>query len=135
MTDRLSTGETLVEFLLADTDLADKTERRIWAGSPYPPKGSDYKPNDGSAICFTVVSGVDDETDLLRHERVQFKCYAETSAEADILAGVLHAALNNGRSAKVKWARRTITPREMVEPESGWTFSLVQYTVMVHQEE
>lgn len=132
---RISTDATVVAFLLADADLMELTEQRIWGGVSTPPRGADYNPASGAAICLQTISGVDDYTDLLRHERVQFKCYAASRAEADALAGVLHGALQGKRTSKNKWARRTITPRVLAEPETGWIFAFTQYSVMIHQEE
>ena len=100
-----------------------------------PPRGSDYKPADGAAICLQVASGSDDYTDLLRHDLVQFKCYASTRAKADVLAGVLHGALQGKRTEKMKWARRVTTSRVLAEPETGWIYAFTQYATMIHQEE
>lgn len=132
---RVSTDETVVAFLLTDDALEALVETRIWGGISTPPRGANYNPSEGAAICLQTVSGVDDYTDLMRHDRVQFKCYANSRADADILAGVLHNALQNGRTGKMKWARRTLTARVMAEPETGWTFAFTQYSIMVHQEE
>lgn len=132
---RVSTEATLVTFLLADVLLTGLTAQRIWGGVSSPPRGSDYKPSDGEAICLQVASGRDDYTDLLRHELVQFKCYARTRAKADVLAGVLHGALQGKRNEKMKWARRTTTSRVLAEPETGWIFAFTQYATMIHQEE
>lgn len=131
---RLSTNTVLVEYLLTVGALTTLTSTRIWGGSPFPPRGADYKPSDGEAICLNVVAGADDYTDLLRHEMVQFKCYAPTRVEADTLAGVLHEALENKQTAKIKWARRVQTHRSLIEPDTEWIFSLAQYGVMVRQE-
>ena len=132
---RLSTDAIVVELLLADDGLMELTERRIWGGISSPPRGADYKPSDGAAICLQTVSGADDYTDLLRHELVQFKCYAGSRAEADTLAGVLHTALQGERTAKMKYARRITTSRVLAEPDTGWIFAFTQYAIMVHQEE
>jgi len=132
---RVSTDATVVAFLLTDVDLEALVETRIWGGISTPPRAANYNPASGAAICLQTISGVDDYTDLLRHERVQFKCYANTRAEADELAGVLHGALQSGRTGKMKWARRTITPRVLAEPETGWIFAFTQYSIMIHQEE
>ena len=132
---RVSTDQTIVAFLLADTNLPKSVATRIWGGTSTPPKAAEYNPSDGGAICLQTISGVDDYTDLLRHERVQFLCYAKSAAEADILAGVLHTALQNKRTSKIKWARRTLTPRILQDPETRWTYTFVQYSIMVHQEE
>lgn len=132
---RISTDATLVTFLLANESLTEVTEQRIWGGSPFPPKSSNYNPSVGGAICLQTIAGSDDYTDLLRHERVQFKCYAETRAKADDLAGVLHSALNNQRTTRLKWARRIQTARVLSEPDTGWVFAFVEYAAMIHQEE
>ena len=100
-----------------------------------PPRSADYKPSAGAAICLQTIAGSDDYTDLLRHEQVQFKCYAATRAEADALAGVLHGALQSARAGTIKWARRTITARVLAEPETEWIFAFTQYAIMIHQEE
>jgi hypothetical protein len=132
---RVSTDEKIVEFLLDDADLEALVETRIWGGISMPPRGADYKPSVGGAICLQTISGVDDYTDLMRHERVQFKCYAATRAEADALAGVLHGALQSARAGTIKWARRTTTARVLAEPDTGWIFAFTQYAIMIHQEE
>ena len=132
---RLSTEATVVAFLLTDVALEALTSTRIWGGVSSPPRGADYKLSVGEAICLMTVSGTDDYTDLLRHELVQFKCYAPSRAEADVLAGVLHNALQGQFTSKIKWARRTTTSRLLTEPETGWPFAFVQYAIMVHQEE
>ena len=132
---RISTDQTVVAFLLEDATLELKVETRIWAGTSTPPKGAEYNPSQGGAICLQTISGADDYTDLLRHESVQFLCYAGSAAEADILAGVLHTALQNKRTSKIKWARRTLTSRVLQDPETRWTYAFVQYSIMVHQEE
>ena len=132
---RVSTDEKVVEFLLTDTDLEALVETRIWGGVSMPPRSADYKPATGAAICLQTISGADDYTDLLRHELVQFKCYAATRAKADILAGVLHGALQNKRTGTMKWARRTTTARVLAEPDTEWIFAFTQYKIMIHQEE
>lgn len=132
---RVSTDEKVVAFLLLDVDLEALVESRIWGGISTPPRGADYKPADGPAICLQTISGVDDYTDLLRHERVQFKCYAGSRSDADQLAGVLHTALQGERTSDIMWARRTTTARVMAEPETGWVFAFTQYSIMIHQEE
>ena len=132
---RVSTDATVVAHLLTDADLEVLVETRIWGGISTPPRAANYDATVGEAICLQTVSGVDDYTDLLRHDRVQFKCYAESRADADVLAGVLHGALQNGRTGKMKWARRTLTARVMAEPETGWIFAFTQYAIMIHQEE
>lgn len=132
---RVSTDQTVVTFLLTDEPLEALVESRIWGGCSTPPAAANYKPSDGGAICCLTIVGRDDYTDLLRHEQVQFKCYADTPANADILAGALHTALQNQRATNIKWARRTITPRVLREPDTDWPFALAQYAVMVHQEE
>jgi len=131
---RVSTDATLVAFLLADEPLTNLTGQRIWGGVSSPPRGVDYKPDQGGAICLMTAAGRDDYTDLLRHELVQFKCYAKTRAKADTLAGVLHGALQNKRNEKMKWARRTTTSRVLAEPETGWVYAFTQYATMIHQE-
>jgi hypothetical protein len=131
---RNSTDATVVAFLLANEALTATCEQRIWGGCSVPPPGADYKPSDGGAICLQTVTGRDEETDLLRHEQVQFKCYSDTPANADILAGVLHGALQNQRSTRMKWARRSTTPRVLLEPETEWPYAFTQYAIMVHQE-
>lgn len=135
MTDPLSTDQLVVAFLLEDAPLERRVEARIWGGTSTPPKGAEYNPSDGGAICLQVVSGVDDYTDLLRHERVQFLCYDKSSAEADSLSRILHIALQNKRTGTIKWARRTLTPRVLTDPETRWVYAFVQYSIMVHQEE
>lgn len=132
---RVSTDAKVVEFLLTDADLEALVETRIWGGVSMPPRSADYKPSVGAAICLQTITGVDDDTDLLRHERVQFKCYAATRAEADTLAGVLHGALQNQRTGTMKWARRTLTARVLAEPDTEWIFAFTQYAIMIHQEE
>ena len=132
---RVSTDATVVAFLLEDADLGLLVETRIWGGISTPPRAANYNPASGAALCLQTMTGVDDYTDLLRHERVQFKCYADTRAEADELAGVLHGALQGESTANMMWARRTITPRVLAEPETGWIFAFTQYSIMVHQEE
>ncbi len=131
---RVSTDATLVAFLLADEPLTNLTGQRIWGGVSSPPRGADYNPTKGEAICLMTATGRDDYTDLLRHELVQFKCYAKTRAKADTLAGVLHGALQNNRSEKMKWARRTTTSTVLAEPETGWIYAFTQYATMIHQE-
>lgn len=132
---RLSTDAVIVAFLLEDEALNGLTEQRIWGGVTYPPRGADYKLSDGGAICFKTVSGIDDYTDLLRHDRVQFKCYAASRAKADALSGVLHEALQNKSTSVIKWARRTLTPSIIIEPDTDWPFAFCQYSIMVNQEE
>jgi hypothetical protein len=132
---RVSTDEKIVEFLLDDADLEALVETRIWGGISMPPRGANYKPPAGAAICLQTISGADDYTDLMRHEQVQFKCYAATRADADVLAGVLHGALQSQRTGTMKWARRTITARVLAEPDTGWIFAFTQYAIMIHQEE
>ena len=132
---RISTDATVVAFLLTDAPLRVLVGLRIWGGISSPPRGADYKPSEGGAICIQTVSGGDDYTDLLRHELVQFKCYAESRAKADTLAGVLHTALQGSVTSKMKWARRTTTSRVLAEPDTGWIFAFTQYAIMVHQEE
>ena len=132
---RVSTDATVVEFLLTDADLEALVESRIWGGISTPPRAANYDTTIGAAICLQTIAGADDYTDLLRHEQVQFKCYAASRAKADILAGVLHGALQNKRTGKIKWARRTTTARVMAEPETGWIFAFTQYAIMIHQEE
>lgn len=132
---RVSTDAEVVEFLLTDADLEALVEGRIWGGISTPPRGANYDPATGAAICLQTIVGSDDYTDLLRHELVQFKCYAATRAEADTLAGVLHGALQSQRTGTMKWARRTTTARVMAEPETGWIFAFTQYAIMIHQEE
>lgn len=132
---RISTDQTVVAFLLEDVTLELKVETRIWGGTSTPPKGAEYNPSQGGAICVQTIVGRDDYTDLLRHEQVQFLCYDKSDAEADILAGVLHSALQNERTSKIKWARRTLTPRVLRDSETRWTYAFVQYSIMVHQEE
>jgi hypothetical protein len=132
---RVSTDAEVVEFLLADVELEALVETRIWGGVSMPPRGANYKPSKGAAICLQSIGGRDDYTDLLRHEPVQFKCYAASRAKADDLAGVLHGALQGERTSNMMWARRTITPRVLAEPETEWIFAFTQYSVMIHQEE
>jgi hypothetical protein len=132
---RLSTDAVIVALLLDDEALTNLTALRIWAGVTYPPRNANYKLSDGEAICLKTVSGIDDYTDLMRHDRVQFKCYAASRAKADTLAGVLHEALQNKRTATLKWARRTLTPSIIIEPETDWPYAFCQYSIMVHQEE
>ena len=132
---RVSTDAEVVEFLLDDADLEVLVETRIWGGVSTPPRSANYKPLAGAAICLQTIAGADDYTDLMRHEQVQFKCYAATRAKADALAGVLHGALQNQRTGTMKWARRTITARVLAEPETGWIFAFTQYAIMIHQEE
>ena len=132
---RISTDQIVVAFLLEDPALPESVATRIWGGTSTPPKGAEYNPSDGGAICVQTISGADDYTDLLRHESVQFLCYAKSDAEADILAGVLHTALQNKRTSKIKWARRTLTPRVLSDPETRWSYAFVQYSIMIHQEE
>jgi len=131
---RVSTDATIVAFLLDDAALGALVEGRIWGGSVFPPRGANYNPSQGPAICLQNYSGVDDYTDLLRHDRVQFKCYAASPANADSLAGVLHGALQSERTKDMMWARRTITARVLTEPDTGWVFAFVQYSIMIHQE-
>ena len=131
---RLSTDANLVEILLAYEPLTNLTGQRIWGGVSEPPRGADYKPPKGAAVCLQTITGTDDYTDLLRHELVQVNCYAETRAKADTLAGVLHIVLQNTVTAKMKWARRTLTPRVLAEPETGWIYAFTQYATMIHQE-
>ena len=132
---RVSTDATVVAFLLTDVDLEALVETRIWGGISTPPRAANYNPSSGAAVCLQTISGADDYTDLLRHEQVQFKCYANTRADADELAGVLHGALQGERTANMMWARRTITPRVLAEPDTGWIFAFTQYSIMIHQEE
>ena len=132
---RVSTDATVVALLLDDVDLGALVERRIWGGSVFPPKEANYNPSQGPAICLQNYSGVDDYTDLLRHDQVQFKCYAKSPADADALAGVLHGALQGERTTDMMWARRTITTRVLREPDTGWVFAFVQYSIMIHQKE
>lgn len=131
---RQSTDAAVVEVLLASAALTSVVGQRVWGGSPLPPKAANYDPSQGGAVCAQTIAGRDDYTDLLRHDQVQFKCYAETRAEADTLAGTLHSALQNVRTAKFKWARRMLTARILSEPDTGWIYAFVQYAVMTHQE-
>ena len=132
---RISTDETVVAFLLTDGPLRALVGLRIWGGISSPPRGADYNPSDGGAICVQTIAGSDDYTDLLRHESVQFKCYESSRAKADILAGTLHEILQNQVTSKIKWARRTLTARVLAEPDTGWIFAFTQYRIMIHQEE
>jgi len=132
---RVSTDAEVVEFLLDDAPLEVLVETRIWGGVSMPPRSADYNPSSGAAICLQSIGGRDDYTDLLRHEPIQFKCYAASRAKADALAGVLHEALQGERTSNIMWARRTITPRVLAEPETGWILAFTQYSVMIHQEE
>ena len=132
---RVSTDAKVVEFLLDDADLELLVATRIWGGVSMPPRAANYNPATGAAICLQTIAGTDDYTDLMRHELVQFKCYAATRAKADTLAGVLHGALQSARAGTIKWARRTTTARVLAEPETEWIFAFTQYAIMIHQEE
>lgn len=125
MMAELNETKVIVDYLIAATLLGT----RIYGDTDVPP--STYKPSDGACVCFKVRGGsADDESDAVKEVSVQFKVYASDSPTARSAARTLHGILQNARSIKILTARREIQPVTLEEPENGWIYALVFYSVM-----
>jgi len=118
--------KTLVDFLLA---AGGGLTNRIYGDTDVPP--SDYTPAAGPCICLVVRGGdADDESDAVKECSFQFKVYGPDRPTARAEARKLHAVLQNAKSSIIKNARRETQPVTLEEPENGWIFALVFYSVL-----
>lgn len=121
----LNESKTLVDYLIAASLIVD----RVYADTDEPP--NTYVPNDGACICLKVRGGeVDDESDAVKECSFQFKIYAVDKPTARSQARALHGVLQNAKSSKILNARRETQPVTLSEPENGWLYVLVYYSVM-----
>lgn len=116
----------VVDYLLAAAVLGT----RIYGDTDVPPSG--YKPSDGPCLCLKVRGGEpDDESDAVKEVSVQFKVYAADSPTARSTTRTLHGVFQNAKNGKILTARRETQPVTLDEPENGWIYALVFYSVMV----
>jgi hypothetical protein len=117
--------KTLVDYLLSIAALTTL----VYGDTDVPP--STYVPNAGPCVCLKVRGGAeDDESDAVKECSFQFKIYAVDGPTARAEARKLHAALQNARTHTIKNARRETQPVTLEEPENGWIFVLMFYSVL-----
>lgn len=94
-----------------------------------PPAG--YTPADGIGICFKVRGGLDDDSGVVMDPSFQFKIYGADEVAARAAARTLHDNFEGKADRNVMAVRREALPVTLKEPETGWTYVLVFYKVMV----
>lgn len=118
--------KTLVDYLLA---AGGGLTTRIYGDTDVPP--NTYAPADGACICLKVRGGPeDDESDAVKECSFQVKVYGLDNPTARAEARKLHTVLQNAKSFTIKNARREAQPVSLDEPENGWIYVLVFYSVM-----
>ena len=128
------TLEALIAFLKTDaTVLAAVTVgTRVWIqGPPMQPQYS-----GGPAIMIVSGGGIPGTSDPVVNEAVSIRCYAATPWAARALYRKVFDALHRhsaqavtvtGGTATLCRASQTGGPRDMQEPELGWTFCEATY--------
>jgi hypothetical protein len=123
--------ETLavLDFLEAQTALVTMFGARMWADVDVPKAG--YKPADGPAMCFKVRGGEDLDPVVVHDPSFQFKIYGTSAIVARNAARTLHDNFEERANKDILAVRRETMPVTLREPETGWTYALVFYSVMV----
>ncbi len=121
--------KAILDYLLAQANLTNVVERRIYAEVDSPPAG--YTPTDGPAICLKTRGGTQDYESAVLLPSVQFKCYGESEAVANEGYQALCDALNDKSSYAIKRAQFETLGQTLREPETGWIYVLVFFRIMV----
>ncbi len=118
------------DYLAAQAGLTALTGTRIYAEVDTPPTPG-YTPDDGGAVCFKIRGGSVDYTAAILKASVQFKCYGATEVAANQVYRALHDALDEAAAGTFKSAIQENLGQTLQEPDTGWYFTLVFFTVMV----
>lgn len=122
-------AKAILDFLLANSGLTNVAEGRIYAEADSPPPG--YTPADGPAICFKARGGSQDYEAAVLLASVQFKCYGVSSLAAHQGYRAVYDALNDRASYAIKYGMLETIGQVIREPETGWVYVLVFFSIMV----
>lgn len=118
----------VLDYLLSTT-----LGTRIHADVDSPPAG--YTPADGPCFCFKVRGGDDDDTQAVQSVSMQFKVYGATAIEARQAYRDLHNVLKNAKTSKILSSWREALGITLSEPDTGWLYVLVYYSLMIVTED
>jgi hypothetical protein len=125
----INDSQKVRSYLLTKTALTALVSSRIYAERNNPPPG--YTPGIGGAITFKRRGGAPDYSGALVVPSYQFKCYAATEADANQVYRALYDALQEGKSADIKFAVLETVGETLREPDSQWIYVLCFFTILV----
>lgn len=108
----------------------------------YGPPGLPANFAGGKALVFWSDGGVPHDNLPIFYDRVQFRAYGNTVADARLGTRVLADALSRrahtrvttgGKTYQLQYAELESGPRDMREPDTRWFFSLAYYRVHIYE--
>lgn len=128
-------GETdilqeIVRYLLGVADLSPVFGERVY-GDPSLP--TDYTPDDGAAVTFTIRGGADDYSTHLLDPSVQFSIFGPDAETRWRAYRLLRNALNTAQTAKIisAWCEAGGQQAEPVR-EGEWPFVFTAWRFLMH---
>jgi hypothetical protein len=126
----IDASKVILDFLLSRPGLTNLVEQRIYAEVNSPPAG--YTPaGTGPAICFKSRGGQIDYVRKLLMPSIQFKCYGATEVESNEVYRALFDVLDGAQTYNILFAGQETPGQILLEPDTGWIFTLVFYTIFV----